>query len=173
MDTDVDMHEFPAPKWHELDGGNYLGTAGLVITRDPDEGWVNLGTYRVQVHDRDTVGFYISPGKHGRIMREKYWAKGEPCPVAMCFGMDPLLLHVASTGLPWGASEYDYAGGIKGQPIEVIKGPVTGLPIPAAAEIVIEGLSYPGDMQMEGPFGEFAGYYASGERKEPIVKVKS
>ena len=70
-DKDIDLFKFPTPKWHELDGGRYIGTGSIDITRDPDEGWVNWGTYRVMIHDKDTVGFYISPGKHGRIQREK------------------------------------------------------------------------------------------------------
>ena len=58
---DIDMFKFPSPKWHELDGGRYIGTGSVDITVDPDEGWVNLGTYRVMVHDRNTLGFFISP----------------------------------------------------------------------------------------------------------------
>jgi len=170
---DVDLMKFPVPKWHELDGGEYMGTGDMVITRDPDDGWVNVATYRVQRHDKNTLGFYISPGKHGRIHREKYYAKGEPCPVAISFGHDPLFLVVASAALPWGVSEYEYAGGLKGEPIEVINAPVTGLPVPAHSELVIEGYSYPDDLLMEGPFGEFAGYYVSGERPEPVIRVKS
>ena len=104
MGDDIDLYEFPVPKWHELDGGEYIGTGDLVITRDPDTGWVNAGTYRVQRHDKNTLGFYISPGKHGRIHREKYFAKGEPCPVAISFGHDPLFVAVGSASLPWGVS---------------------------------------------------------------------
>ena len=89
--ADVDILKFPAPKWHENDGGRYIGTGVVTITKDPDEGWVNVGTYRVMVHDEKTVGFYISPGKHGRVMREKYWDRGQNCPVVMCFGEDILL----------------------------------------------------------------------------------
>ncbi|MBI4317070.1 MAG: UbiD family decarboxylase [Chloroflexi bacterium] len=173
LGDDVNLHEFPVPTWHELDGGPYIGTGCAVITRDPDEGWVNLGTYRVQLHDKNTLGFYISPGKHGRIHREKYYARGEPCPVAISFGQDPLLFTVASAQVPWGVSEYEIAGGFTGEPVEVVRGPVTGLPIPANAEIVIEGESYPSETRMEGPFGEFTGYYGSGEREEPLIRVKS
>ena len=61
---DIDLYEFPTPRWHELDGGRYIGTGDIVITRDPDEGWVNLGTYRVQVHDQQTLTIYMSPGRH-------------------------------------------------------------------------------------------------------------
>jgi 4-hydroxy-3-polyprenylbenzoate decarboxylase len=162
----------PVPHWHEEDGGRYIGTAHLVVTRDMDEGWVNLGCYRVMVHDRDTLALYISPGKQGRIMRQKYFDQGRPCPVAISFGDDPLLLMTAANSLPWGKSEYDYAGGIRGEPIDVVLGHHTGLPIPACSEISIEGEVLPDGQRPEGPYGEWTGYYASGERTEPIVKVK-
>jgi 4-hydroxy-3-polyprenylbenzoate decarboxylase len=169
---EVDLLRFPAPKWHERDGGRYIGTASLTITKDPESDWVNLGTYRVMVHDKNTLGFYMSPGKHGRIHREKYFASGQPCPVAISFGHDPLLFLVASLQMPPGVCEYDIAGGIKGEPIEVIRGEVTGLPLPAHAEVVIEGESLPTESRVEGPFGEFTGYYGSAERPEPFIRVK-
>ena len=62
---DVDLFKFPAPKWYELDGGRYLGTGDLVIIRDPEEDWVNVGTYRLQIYDKDTATIYFAPGKHG------------------------------------------------------------------------------------------------------------
>ncbi|MFC1962479.1 UbiD family decarboxylase domain-containing protein [Chloroflexota bacterium] len=147
----------------------------MVITRDPDEGCVNLGTYRVMLHDKDTLGFYISPGHHGRIMREKYWSRGESCPVAVSFGQDPLLWTASVTTLKWGASEYDFAGYLKGEPVEIMRGPLTGLPIPARAEIVIEGEAPPPEVEtrIEGPFGEWTGYYGHGARPEPVIKVKA
>lgn len=169
---DVDMLKFPAPRWHELDGGRYIGTGSVTITRDPDEGWVNLGTYRVMVHDRDTLGFYISPGKHGRIQRDKYFSKGESFKVAISFGHDPIFFLAGSIEVPYGLSEYDYIGGMLGRPAEVIKGEYSGLPIPASAEIAIEGDALREGTRPEGPFGEWTGYYASASRLEPIIKVK-
>ncbi len=169
---DIDMWKFPAPKWHEYDGGRYLGTGSVDITRDPDEGWVNLGTYRVMVHDRDTLGFYISPGKQGRIMREKYFSKGQPCKVAVSFGHDPLLYLAGGIELPAGLSEYEWVGGIQGCPVQVIEGGFTGLPFPANSEIVIECEALPGEGRDEGPFGEWTGYYAGAVHDEPIMKVK-
>jgi UbiD family decarboxylase len=173
----IDIRKFPAPFWHELDGGRYIGTGSMIVTKDPDEGWINFGTYRVMIQEDDgmIVSFYISPGKQGNVMRHKYWAKGESCPVVMCFGQDPLLFAMAATTFPWGMSEFDVAGYLKGKPIDVIEGPVTGLPIPAAAEIAIEGFSPPPSVKSkpEGPFGEWTGYYASGRReKEPILEIK-
>src|SRR6266699_4342850 len=171
-DGDIDMFKFPTPKWHELDGGRYIGTGSVDITADPDTGWVNLGTYRVMIHDRDTLGFYISPGKQGRIMREKYFAKGQPCKVAVSFGQDPLIYLAGGTEVPNGVSAYDWVGGLQGGPVQVIKGEYTGLPIPAHAEIVVEAEALPGQDRNEGPFGEWTGYYASDVRPEPIMKVK-
>lgn len=171
----VDMTLFPSPRWHELDGGRYIGTACCVIASDPDDGWVNVGIYRVQAHDARTLGLYISPGHHARIIREKFWAKGKACPVAVTFGQDPFLWLIAGQSIPYGVSEYDYAGGLRGSPVEVLRGEFTGLPIPATAEIAIEGeVPPPGEeSRLEGPFGEWPGYYAHGARNEPIIRVKA
>lgn len=171
----ADVTIFPVPRWHELDGGRYIGTACCVITADPDDGWVNVGIYRVQVHDANTLGLYISPGHHARIIREKYWAKGKACPVAVTFGQDPLLWLVAGQSVPYGISEYDYAGSLRSAPVDVVRGEVTGLPIPATAEIAVEGEvpSPSEESRSEGPFGEWPGYYAHGARNEPIIRVKA
>ena len=169
----VDLFKFPVPKWHKDDGGPYIGTGCLVITRDPDSGWVNAAPYRSQLHDKRIVGFYSLPGHHGRAHRDKYFDRQERCPVAMVFGSDPLLFTGGMAELPYGVCEFDWVGGWRGEPLEVIKGPVTGLPIPAGAEIAIEGFSYPGKMRYEGPFGEFTGYYASGASDEPFVEVEA
>jgi len=170
---EVDILKFPAPLWHENDGGRYIGTGSYNITIDPEEGWVNLGTYRAMVHDSKTVGFCASPGKHGRIHRDKFFAMNKPCPVAMVIGGDPLLFLMASNEFPYGICEYDMAGAYCGKPYEVIKGKVTGLPIPAHAEIVFEGYSYPDVRKKEGPFGEWTGYYGGGVREEPVIDVKA
>lgn len=169
----INVLKFPTPKWHELDGGRYIGTGCMVLTRDPDSGWVNSGTYRVMIHDKNHLGLMVSPGKHGRIMRERYWARGKACPVAIVAGQDPLLYMVSGMEIPYGVDEYAFAGAIRRKPVDVIKGPKTGLPIPATAEIVIEGELKPGDLKDEGPFGEWTGYYAGEIRKEPVVTVTS
>lgn len=175
LGSDIDLFEFPTPKWHELDGGRYIGTGNMVIQKDPDEGWINLGTYRVQVHDKSTATIYMSPGRHGDIIRRKYWNRGLSCPVAVVCGQDPLLWTASSNPIPGGISEYDYTGWLRGRPTEIVKGPTTGLPLPATAEIVLEGeLTPPGtETRQEGPFGEWTGYYASGIKPEPAFKVKA
>jgi 4-hydroxy-3-polyprenylbenzoate decarboxylase len=170
---DVDVTRFPAPKWHAGDGGRYIGTGSFNVTRDPDEGWINCGTYRVMIHDAKTAGFYISPGKHGRQMRDKYQARGERMPVAVVCGGDPMTFLMASSEVPYGVSEYEVVGGIRGKPVEVINGPVTGLPIPANAEIVLEGYVPPDRLHAEGPFGEWTGHYAGGVRDIPVLDIKA
>jgi len=173
LGDDVNVLNFPTPLWHEHDGGRYIGTGSYNITQDPDENWVNLGTYRVMVHDEKQVGFYISPGKHGRVHRDKYMARNQPMPAAVVVGGDPLLFLMACNEVPYGISEYDLAGGLRGKPYPVIKGKITGLPIPAHAEIVLEGFVDPEKRLEEGPFGEWTGYYASGSRDEPVFDVKA
>jgi len=170
---DVNVLAFPTPFWHERDGGRYIGTGSYDITEDPDEGWINLGTYRVMVHDEKSVGFYISPGKHGRVHRDKFLSRGKTMPVAVVVGGDPLLYLMACNEVPYGICEYDLAGAYRGKPYQVVKGKVTGLPIPANAEIVLEGFIDPNKKREEGPFGGWTGYYASGARQEPVMDVKA
>ena len=77
------MLRFPVPRHHEHDKARFIGTADCVVTKDPDSGWYNLGAYRSQVYDGRTVGCQITEGKHGRIHRDKYFARGEPMKVGI------------------------------------------------------------------------------------------
>ena len=172
----VDMRKLPAPVWHSKDGGPYIGSGSIVIMRDPDSGWINASIYRVQVHGRDTVTVQFDhAGRHGAIIAKKYWDAGKPCPLAVVNGEDPTLFLAGFEYLPAGQSEYDFAGAIKGTPIEVHPAPLTGLPIPAHAEIVLEGELFPMSESTlpEGPVGEFTGYYASGTRPAPVMQVSA
>lgn len=171
-DEAVDLLKFPVPRLHELDGGRYIGTDDLVVTRDPDDGWVNGATYRCMVQDRNHVTIWMSPGKHGRQIREKYFRAGKSCPVVISCGHDPLLFLAGGNELKFGLSEYDYAGGHRGLPYDVVLSELHGLPMPAHAEIVLEGEMVPGVTAKEGPFGEFTGYYASSPSEQPVVHVR-
>src|SRR5262249_37969729 len=141
--------------------------------REPETGVENVGCYRVMLHDKDKVGLYISPGKHGKMHYEKAMRAGKPFPVAMVFGQHPLLFIAASQAVPFGVNEYDWTGGLLGQPIEVIEGPLTGLRFPATAEIAIEGEIIPGDAVPKGPLGEWPGFYAAAPRPEPFVRLRA
>jgi 4-hydroxy-3-polyprenylbenzoate decarboxylase len=171
----IDITKFPAPKWHQNDGGNYIGTECVNIVKDPDSDWVNLGTYRVMVQDKTTLGVFIEPGKHADVIRRKYWEQGKPCPMAISVGQAPCLGVAASSAAKPGESEYALAGSRIGRPIRTVKGTITGLPIPADAELVFEGFMPPPevDARPEGPFAEWPGYYASDGGKEPVLHVKA
>jgi UbiD family decarboxylase len=168
----ADITIFPAPKMWPLDGGRYLGTWNVFITRDLEDGHLNVGTYRQMVKSPRELFVYWSPGKDARLQAERYWERGLPFPVAAAYGTDPVLFTVGTQTLPKTESEYDYAGGLSGEAVEVFESPVTGLLLPANAEIIIEGEMRPGNNAMEGPFGEFTGYYGRPEASTPIIDVK-
>ncbi len=169
---EVDITKFPAPRMWPLDGGKYIGTGDAIVTKDPETGRINLGTYRQMIKAKNEVGFYVSPGKDGLLDREKWWAMGKPAPVAAIYGLDPLLFIVAATSFPKSESEYDYYSGINGSPIEVFESELTGLLLPARAEIIAEGFCYPDETFDEGPFGEFTGYYGRPEAPTPYVRIE-
>lgn len=173
--ADVDLARFPTPKWHENDGGPYLGTGCGIVTIDPEEQWVNVGSYRAMFQDERTTGIDIAPYNHGNLHMQKWWKMGQSCPIAIVVTPDPYVFCAAAHRLPWGTSEYDYAGFIRGEPTELINGPRTGLPLPANAELIIEGEVPPPEVEQrtEGPFGEFTGYYAGGTKTRPVVRVQA
>ena len=173
MDDDVDVEMFPTPIWHELDGGRYIGTGSYNVTQDPDDGWYNLGTYRIMLHDKRHVTYNAAPGKHGRIHHNKYVERGEKMPVVVVLGGDPITFFMGGGEVADKVCEFDVAGGLRGKPIELVRGKVTGLPFPANAEIVMEGFVDPEKVVPEGPFGDWTGTYTESGRVRPICEVKA
>jgi UbiD family decarboxylase len=171
-DDDVDLFSFPSPLWHEKDGGRYIGTGCMVVTKDLDSDWINVGTYRVMIHDKTHVGLDMIPGKHGAIQYDKHMKAGKPFPVAIVVGCDPLGYLISGIEVPFGMCELNYIGAILRQPVSVVNGQLTGLPFPSASEIVLEGWAHPGDERIEGPFGEFHGYYPGKAETAPVVTIE-
>jgi phenylphosphate carboxylase beta subunit len=173
MGDEVDLFKFPAPKFYPLDGGRFFGTAHFVLSKDPETGWVNLGTYRLQLLGKDKLGTQFIKGKHADIMLKKYQALGRPMPVAAVVGCDPLLFIMGAARISAFVSEYDVAGALRGEAVEVVTGETVDLPIPAHAEIVVEGEVDADKFMEEGPFGEYTGYY-SGVGTDPrnFIDVK-
>src|SRR2546430_5016462 len=172
IQQDVDVLMFPSPRWHELDGGRYIGTGCSVVTGDLDSDWTNVGTYRVMVVDRNHVALDMVPGKHGRIHYEKHKQAGKRFPVAIVLGGDPLGYLISGVEVPFGMCEWNYVGAILGQKVAAMKGELTQLPFPSASEIVLEGFVEPGDERTEGPFGEFHGYYPGKAGTAPVVTIE-
>ena len=125
------------------------------------------------IHDKNHVGVYISPGKHGRQMRDKYFDRKEPFPVAIVCGMDPLIFAASTLEVPFGVSEYEWTGAIRGEAYPTVNLPITGLPVPATSEIVLEGYLHHDKMAAEGPFGEWTGYYGQLQSAEPVMEVEA
>jgi 4-hydroxy-3-polyprenylbenzoate decarboxylase len=171
--SQIDLFQFPVPKFYPLDGGRFFGTAHFVVTRDIDGDWVNLGTYRLQLLAKDKLGTQFIKGKHADIMLKKYQKAHKPMPVAVVVGCDPLLFLMGAARVSAFTCEYDLAGAIRGVPIEVVKTETNDLPVPATAEIVVEGEVDADKFMPEGPFGEYTGYYSGiGTTPRNFIDVK-
>ncbi len=166
----VDLTKLPVPVWNALDGGPYL-TLGCHISKDPDSQIRNVGIYRNQIHDRNTLGILVEPYGHLRHQ----WSKrpNEPFPVAIVLGADPVVPMAAVAPVPYGRDELAVAGALRGKPIELVPCVTIPLEVPASAEIVIEGEILLDDLREEGPFGEFTGYYGGHRAARPIIRVKA
>jgi 4-hydroxy-3-polyprenylbenzoate decarboxylase len=165
----IDTFAFPSPKFYELDGGRYFGTAVFMVIQDPENGKVNLGTYRMGILDGKSVGVQILKGKTADRIMKKYAKQGKKMPACAIIGGDPLHIFASAATVSGAKSGYDVVSSLRGEPVEIVKGQVTGLPIPAAAEIVLEGEIDPTQLRNEGPFGEYTGYYTE-ELIKPIPK---
>ncbi len=144
------------------DAAPYL-SATLVITKDPETGIANMGTYRGALKAPDRLGVRMATrvgGAGGYLHWQKYQARGEPMPVAVVVGAPPAVAFTGPQKLAVGQDEMAVAGGLAGRPIRVAKGVTVDLQVPADAEIVIEGLIDTELLEPEGPFGESHGHVA-------------
>jgi len=152
------IEEFPVPlSTPGFDNAPYL-TAANWVSRDPDTGSVNVGNYRGMVKDKLRVGCDCRIPQHMRQIWGKYKEKGVPMPVAVFIGATPNLGMVAVTKFPYGKDEYEIAGGLAGEPVELVKCKTVPLDVPATAEVIIEGEIPTDALEREGSFGEYTGY---------------
>jgi 4-hydroxy-3-polyprenylbenzoate decarboxylase len=170
---DVDLLSLPTPYLHSMDGGRYIGTWHVDVTRQPDTGLVNYGIYRHVIHDAQTLGWLAVPSQHGPALYYEMEKRNEPLPIALAFGTDPIVTMVGGTSVAPNISEPELAGALRGAAIDVVKCETVPLEVPASSEIVIEGWALPHERRMEGPFGEFTGYAAPDEAERPVIKVSA
>ncbi|MGH7906331.1 MAG: UbiD family decarboxylase, partial [Candidatus Binataceae bacterium] len=168
---EADLLRFPVPWIKEIDGGRYVGTWDIIVTKDPDTGWVNWGIYRCMAKDEQHFAILLLPAdQHGGGILKKYEARNQPMPIALVIGADPLS-HLASRApLPHGSSEADIAGGLRGEGVPVVKCETSDLEVPANAELVIEAEVIAGQRVHEGPFGEYTGH-AAHQGMAPLARV--
>ena len=145
-----------------FDAAPYL-TATLCVTRDPETGIQNMGTYRAALKATDRLGVRMASrigGAGGYLHWKKYNRRGEPMPCAIVVGCAPVAMFTGGMKLPVDLDELAVAGGLAGVPIRMAKALTVDLNVPADAEIVIEGLIDPDLLEPEGPFGESHGHVA-------------
>jgi 2,5-furandicarboxylate decarboxylase 1 len=163
---DVDLAKLlPLPTHNEFDSGPYI-TAGLLIACNPRTGIQNVAIHRLQLSGPKRLGALLLP-RHTNLYFEAAEQRGEPLPVAIVIGVDPLTLLASQAVLPVDHDELEIAGALQGRPLEVVKCLTSDVRVPAAAEIVIEGRLLPTIREPEGPFGEFPQYY--GDRADRHV----
>jgi 4-hydroxy-3-polyprenylbenzoate decarboxylase len=164
----VDLFDLPVPMVHEGDGGRYVGTWDLVVSKDAKSQWVNWGMYRFMIHNETLMTGFPRPTSHlGKMLLEGYVPDKKPMPIAIAMGCD-VLSHLAATAtFRLGGNEAELAGGLRGRPVELVKCETSDLYVPASAEVVIEALVYPDRVNQEGPYGEYPGY-RSGEMGNAI-----
>ena len=171
----VDIFTFPVPKYYERDGHRYFGTAIFMITKDPDSGKINMGTFRMGVHDGKHLGVQILKGKKTDRILQSYAKAGKKMPVCVVVGADPLFMFASAGTIPGAKSGFDVVSTLRGEPSKMLYAELTGLPIPADAEIVVEGEIDPSVLKEEGPFGEYTGYYTDEVLKpipKPVIEIK-
>jgi 2,5-furandicarboxylate decarboxylase 1 len=166
---DADLTKLPLTHKCEKDAGKYI-SAGVSIMKERDTGQINTGMYRLQLQGPRQLGFMVNPANHGSHIHQDYEDHGEPTPIAVVIGHHPsfYLSSVAKVHGP--GHEMELCGSLMGEDLEVVQGETVDMPVPAQAEIVIEGFMHAGKRQYEGTFGEWPGYYNM-EGPRPYIEV--
>jgi 2,5-furandicarboxylate decarboxylase 1 len=168
--SQVDLGILPIVHHQEGDSGKYLDIGTLII-KDPDTGILNAGVYRHELKGKDQLGFMNSPTHKTAYITRRYSELKKPFEVVIAVGHHPAVVIGACTFVSLGTEKLDIIGGMLGEPLAVTKAETVSLPVPAFAEIVIEGVVDPTNMVTDGPFAEYTGYYGAGMKACYLIKV--
>ncbi len=170
--ADVDLSKLPIQHCWPGDVAPLI-TWGLVVTRGPNKPRQNLGIYRQQVLGANKVIMRWLAHRGGALDFRDHCEKnpGQPFPVAVVIGADPATILGAVTPVPDSLSEYQFAGLLRGSKTELVKCIGSDLQVPASAEIVLEGVIYPNETALEGPYGDHTGYYNE-QDKFPVFTIQ-
>ncbi|MBI4186324.1 MAG: UbiD family decarboxylase [Chloroflexi bacterium] len=164
------LDEFPVPiSTPGFDNAPYFSSP-CWVTKDPETGIRNIGVHRAMLKSQTRTGMQASPYQHISIHWRKCKQLGKPLQAAIVIGSTPAIAYAAVTKFAYGVDEYAIAGGIAGEPMELVKCKTVDIEVPATAEIVIEGELPTDSMEREAPFGEYTGYMGS-ERVEPYFNI--
>lgn len=170
--SDADLTRLPHLKCWPEDGGSYI-TFPLVITRSPSSGVLNAGLYRIQVLGPDRLAMHWQRHKVGAAHWRAMAERGERMPVVIALGADPATMYGGSAPLPPQVDEFVFSGFLRSEPVPLGRALSSDLPVPAEAEIVIEGYIDPAeDLVLEGPFGDHTGFYSLAD-DYPCVHVEA
>ena len=168
--AEADLGILPQVVWTpNQDPGPYI-TAPVIVTKDIETGRRNVGTYRLQLKGPRQLGLYVGAAQHAAKHIRQYEAAKKDMPVAVAVGVDPTIVLASISKFPYGTDELSVAGGLRGEPVPLVKCETVDLEVPANAEIVIEGILRSGHRELEGPFGEFSGYMSPGGQ-QPVIEV--
>ena len=163
------LAELPIPTHSQQDSGPFI-TAGVAISKDVEEGSKNASIYRFELQGDRQLGVLSPIPHHLGLHYQKAEFLGRPLEVAIAIGVSPGVLICTQWEAAYGVDELTLAGALQGQPLEIVKCETVDLEVPATAEIIIEGKMYPDKRQMEGPFGEYTGYYTAAYPK-PYLEI--
>ncbi len=167
----VNLFDLPVPIFSIMDGGPMI-TAGVVIAEDPDHG-MNAGMYRMMLKEKNLTGIDIVTPNNLRRFAERAMAKKKPLPISISIGTHPFECIASTFKANLGVNELTFAGGLRGQPLQLVDGETIPVPCIADAEIVLEGEILPdGWVYPEGPFCEF-NRLMGGIHKNPHVRIKA
>lgn len=167
--AEVDLGTVPMLRHFASDRAAYI-TSGIIVAEDPDTGVGNLSYHRSMVHSPSELATSLhSRGDLWRMLA-RYAELGEPMPVAMVIGGHPLFMLAASARVGYEIDERAIAGGLLGEPLEVVRTPTYGIAVPAWSDFVLEGTIDPAAHAQEGPFGEFSGY-SSNRSTNNLIQV--
>jgi len=166
---EIDVTKLPIAVHSEYDKGPYV-TIGVQFAEDPETGAGNLGIHRMLVLGKDRMTVWSPPDHHlGRLIA-KAEDRGQGLPVATIIGADPRIIIASQVKAPLGVNEMEIAGGMKGEPIEMVRCKSIPISTPADAEICIEGVTVPGERIIDGPFAEYTGCYSE-SKQSPVLRV--
>ena len=167
---EVDLNMFPVMKCWPDDAGRFI-TLPLVVTKDPETGIRNVGTYRMQIFDKNTTGMHWQTHKVGaQHYQDSNQIGKQKLEAAVVIGSDPITTWAGSLPVPPSIDEFIVAGFLRGKPVDLVKCKTVDIEVPANSEIILEGYLNLGELRMEGPFGDHTGYY-SGADEYPVFHV--
>jgi 2,5-furandicarboxylate decarboxylase 1 len=172
MENDVDLSKLPIAKYSPDDGGRYI-TAGIVVSKDPETGVPDIGHYRFEVVDKQTMTFLALPNhRFARNMAKARRTGQKTFHAALVIGVDPVIAYTCPIQVPDGTNDFEVVGGMRGAALELVRCKTIDVEVPARAELVFELEVDFTQEAFEGPLGEFTGYYTPGSKK-PIARIKA